>query len=127
MTRKPADIGKLVRLEDNFETAVEDLDETDRRPTELEHNRALEQGSVFQEQLDRWLTTAMVRFNKTLELFEHYHEGLGQRLRQVADQIIDADYKEVEADRGQVAAPPLVPLDQTAKSTAREEGPVPTS
>ena len=58
---------------------------------------------------------------------EHYHEGLGQRLRQVADQIIDADYKEVEADRGQVAAPPLVPLDQTAKSTAREEGPVPTS
>jgi len=69
----------------------------------------------------------MVRFNKTLELFEHYREGLGQRLRRVADQIIDAKYKEVEADREQVAAPPLVPSDQTAKSTAREDGEVPAS
>jgi hypothetical protein len=46
--------------------------------------------------LDKWLTTAMVRFNKTLELFEHYREGLGQRLRQLTDQIIDAEYKEVD-------------------------------
>ena len=95
----------------------------------LERNphRALEQGSVFQEQLDKWLTTATVRFYKTLELFEHYREGLGQRLRQVADQIIDAEYKEVDTDRAQVPAPPLVPSDQTAKSTAREEGAAPTS
>jgi hypothetical protein len=69
----------------------------------------------------------MVRFNKTLELFEHYREGLGQRLRQVADQIIDAEYKEVEADRDQVPAPSLVPSNQTATSTAPEEGTVPTS
>ena len=128
MTLKPADITELVHLEDSFDTAIKDVDEiVDRRPTELEHNRALEQGSAFQEQLDRWLTTAMVRFNKTLELFEHYREGLGQRLRQVADQIIDAEYKEVEADRQQVPAPPLVPSDQTAKSTAHEDGAVPTS
>ena len=128
MTGKPADIAKLVRLEDKFQTTVQDVDEiANRRPTELEHNRALEQGSAFQEQLDKWLTTAMVRFNKTLELFEHYREGLGQRLRQVADQIIDAEYKEVEADREQVPAPPLVPSNQTATSTAPEEGAVPTS
>ena len=38
----------------------------------------------------------MVRFNKALELFEHYREGLGQRLRQLTDQIIDAEYKEVD-------------------------------
>ena len=109
-------------------SVVSDIDElADRRPTELEHNRALEQCSAFQEQLDKWLTTAMVRFNKTLELFEHYRESLGQRLRQVTDQIIDAEFKEVDADRAQVPAPPLVPSDQTATSTAREEGAAPTS
>ena len=128
MTLKPADITELVHLEDSFDTAIKDVDEiVDRRPTELEHNRALEQGGAFQEQLDKWLTAAMVRFNKTLELFEHYREGLGQRLRQVADQIIDAEYKEVEADREQIAVPPLVPSDQAATSTAPEDGAVPTS
>jgi hypothetical protein len=128
MTLKPADITELVHLEDNAESVVSDIDEiADRRPTELEHNHALEQGSAFQEQLDKWLTTAKVRFYKTLELFEHYREGLGQRLRQVTDQIIDAEFKEVDADRAQVPAPPLVPSDQTATSTAREEGAAPTS
>lgn len=126
-TLKPSDIAKLVHLEDCVETAVRDVDEiADRRPSELEHNRALEQGSAFQEQLDKWLTAAMVRFNKTLELFEHYREGLGQRLRQVADQIIDAEYKEVGADR-EPAAPPLAPSDQAVKSAASETGAVPTS
>jgi hypothetical protein len=43
-----------------------------------------------------------------------------------ADQIIDAEYKEVEADREQ-PAPPLVPSNQAATSTAREDGAVPTS
>jgi hypothetical protein len=127
-TLKPADITELVHLEDNIDTVVNDVDEiADRRPAELEHNRALEQGSAFQEQLDRWLTTAMVRFNKTLELLDHYREGLGQRLHLVADQIIDAEYKELGPDREQIAAPPLVPTGQTAKSTASEEGAVPTS
>ena len=127
MTLKPNDIAKLVHLEDNIETVVSDIDEiADRRPAELEHNHALEQGSAFQEQLDKWRTTAMARFYKTVELFEHYREGLGQRLRQVADQIIDAEYKEVEADREQ-PAPPLVPSNQATTSTAREDGAVPTS
>jgi hypothetical protein len=52
---------------------------------------------------------------------------LGQRLRQVTDQIIDAEYKEVDADGAQVPAPALAPSDQTARSTAREEGAAPTS
>src|SRR5262249_45504740 len=127
-TSKPADIAKLVRLEDNIDAAVGDVDEIlDRRPAELEHNRALEQGSAFQEQLDRWLTVAMARFTKNLELLEHYREGLGPLWRKIADQIIDADYKEIAPRSEQIAAPPLVPSDQTAKSTAPDEGAVPTS
>src|SRR5262249_40882235 len=115
-TLKPADITELVHLEDNIDTVVNDVDEiVDRRPAELEHNHALEQGSAFQEQLDRWLTTATVRFNKTLELLEHYREGLGQRLRQVTDQIIDADYNEIAPRSEQITAPSLVPPGQTTK------------
>jgi hypothetical protein len=127
-TLKPADITELVHLEDSFDTAIKDVDEIiDRRPAELEHDHALEQGSAFQEQLDRWVTTAMVRFNKTLELLEHYREGLGQRLRQVVDQIIDADYNEISPRSKQITAPSLVPPGQTTKSTAPQEGALPTS
>ena len=124
MTLKPADITELVHLEDNAESVISDIDEiAHRRPSELEHNRALEQGSAFQEQLDKLRTTAMVRFNKTLELFEHYREGLGQRLRQVTDKII----QNIKRSTPIAPAPPLAPSDQTATSTAREKGAAPTS
>ena len=59
-----------------------------RTPTELQHNQALQESILFQEQLDKLIASSTKRFNDTLELLEHYREGLGQRLRQIAEEAL---------------------------------------
>jgi hypothetical protein len=111
ITSKPADIMHLIMLEDVRDGSVADVDEiAEQRPSELAHNRALELGSVFQEQLDKWINSAMARFYKTLDVLDQYRAGSGERLDQLTDQIIDAECKEVATQ--QVAAPPLAAPEQ---------------
>jgi hypothetical protein len=82
----------------------------EQRPSELAHNRALELGSTFQEQLDKWINSAMARFYKTLDVLEEYRAGSGDRLGRLTDQIIDAECKEVVTQ--EVAAPTLAAPEQ---------------
>ncbi len=108
VTQSPADVARLIELEDTVEATVSDVDAIrDRTPTELEHNRALEKGIAFHEQLDKWVTSATARFNNVLEQFELYREGLGHRLRQAAEEILDAEYEEISTQPEQIAAPAL--------------------
>ena len=89
MTQNPPEVAHLLHLEDQVFDLPPDVDEILlRTPTELEHNRALEKSIIFQEQLDRLIASATKRFNETLELLEHYKEGLGQRLRQAAEELL---------------------------------------
>ena len=70
---------------------------------------------MFQEQLDKLIASATKRFNDTLELFEHYREGLGQRLRQAAEELLKADLPEQEGNLiPQTEAPSIVPPDGRA-------------
>jgi hypothetical protein len=89
MSGTPADLAHLRYLEDTILETVSDGDEIlERTPTGLEHNRALANGVVFHEQLDRLTSSATKRFNETLILLEHYNEGLGRRLRQTAQILL---------------------------------------
>jgi hypothetical protein len=95
MTQKPAELADLLHLEENVldtASAIEEIFE--RTPTELQYNRALEKSMLFQEQLDKLIASATKRFNDTLELLEHYREGLGQGLRQVAEEVLKAEAPE---------------------------------
>src|SRR5437879_6038957 len=59
MSAAPADIAHLQDLEDTILETVSDGDEIlERTPTELEHNRALGNGIVFHEQLDKLTLSA---------------------------------------------------------------------
>jgi hypothetical protein len=110
MTSTPSDIMQMIKLEDTVQSGVAEVDEIIRRtPSEREHNRALEASVAFNDQLDKWLSNAKVRLNKTLERLEQYREGLGQRLRQPVQEVLDADYEEVEGQRDHAAAPRLAP------------------
>lgn len=111
MTSQPADIMHLIMLEDVLDGMSGDVHKiVEQRPSELAHNRALELGSVFQEQLDKWINSAMARFYKTLDALDQYRAGSGERLGRLTDQIIDAECKEVPTQ--QVAAPPLAAPEQ---------------
>jgi hypothetical protein len=80
---------KLIELDDTIISSLDDLNKIEaREPSELEHNRALEQGIVFQEQIDRLLNSAHRRRNDALHWLGLYRHGLGQHCREISDQII---------------------------------------
>jgi hypothetical protein len=97
-TGRPAtELAKALYLRGIVMSSVDDVDAIlDREPTELEHNKALEAGIVFQEQLDRLINSSLKRRNDALELLDCYRAGLGQRWREISDQILDAEATEIE-------------------------------
>jgi hypothetical protein len=121
MTQRPPEVADLLHLEEKVLDSAAEFDEIlQRTPTELQHNRALEKGMLFQEQLDKLIASATKRFNDTIELFEHYREGLGQRLRRVAEDVLKADGPEHDRDgSAQTEGPSIVPSEAT--DTVTEE------
>ena len=103
----------MVSLERKALEADSDIAEIlNRTPTEMEHNRALEKSIAFQLQLETLLNGATRRFNETLVLFDHYSEGLGTRLRQAAEALIEAESKSViEPQAKHIEAPSTIPDD----------------
>jgi hypothetical protein len=119
MTQKPAEVADLLHLEENVLDTASEIDEIfERTPTELQYNRALEKSMLFQEQLDKLIASATKRFNEALELLEHYREGLGARLRQVAEEVLKDDFPE-KADNG--SAPPGQPSASIVLSEEEDE------
>lgn len=103
---------RLVEIRANIESLVDDADEIlDRAPAEQEHAWALERSMNYYERLDDRVGIAIRRRNAVLEQFEIYRTGLGQRLRQAADAVIEAEYKELPTPEAHVLAPPVVPND----------------
>ena len=105
---KPADIARLVALEDSFSEVLTDTDEImERRATEFEHNRAFGQGILFQERLDKLIASRMARRNDALQQLELYRTGLGQLAQKVASEILDAEFEEIKGQLEPSAAPSL--------------------
>jgi hypothetical protein len=96
---------KLIELDATIMSTFDDVEEIDARvPSEIEHNRALEQGIVFQERIDRLLNSAHKRRNDALHLLDFCRHGLGQHWREMSDQIIIADVTEVTPLPGTINA-----------------------
>ena len=106
--RPATDFARLLHLYGTIESSVPDVDDILlRAPTELDHNRALEAGIGFHEQLDRLINSTLARRNGALEQLELYREGLGQHWRRISDGIIDVSSTEVVEP--QIAASSLAP------------------
>ena len=126
-TRSPAAIAHLVRLENQVFDSPSAFDEILQRiPSELEHNRELEKGIVFQEQLDKLVVSATKRFNDGLELLEHYKEGLGQRLRQVAEGLLTSNGTEPGRNPPPQAEAPSIEPPEGGPAETREANQTPT-
>jgi hypothetical protein len=119
----PADIAGAEALEDKIADSVRDVDEIlERTPSELEHNRAFEEAIESHEALEKFIVSTTARHNNALEQFEHYREGLSQRLHRAAEEIIEADYREVKTALPQSEAPPLVPPNVNANEPTPDDG-----
>jgi hypothetical protein len=96
----------------------------DRKPTEMEQNKALEAGIVFQEQLERLINSCFKRRNETVQQLEIYRAGLGQQWKEISDQIIDAEVTEVEEQRqlGATSPCPQDPSQEVVESPLALDG-----
>jgi hypothetical protein len=113
MSQTPPEVAQLRHLEDTILESISDVEEIlERTPTELEHNRALEKGITFHEQLDKLTTNATKRFNDTLVLLEHYNAVMGPRLRQAAQELFAPNCgQSAENPRPQTEATSIVPAE----------------
>jgi hypothetical protein len=103
-------------------STLADLDKIDaRQPSEIDHNRALEQGIVFQEHIDRLLNSAHKRRNDALHWLDLYRHGLGQHWREISDQIIIAEATEITPLPGttETAAPYTQTPAENAQTTVQ--------
>jgi hypothetical protein len=104
-----------VSLEDSFSEVLTDTDEIlERRATEFEHNRAFGQGILFQERLDKLITSRIAKRNDALQQLEHYRAGLGQLAQKAANEILDAEFEEIKNQLEQSAAPSLALSEENA-------------
>jgi hypothetical protein len=106
-TAKPeTELERVCELEEVCDRALDDARMLDNPPVELEYAEALEKTIVQREHFDTMLNSAVSRRNNDLRLIELYREG--QRRHQAADEIVDAEFKQVTPQISQVEAP-LVP------------------
>jgi hypothetical protein len=73
---------------------IPEVDDIFGTPDQVDHARALQSGIDYFEQLGHLLGVAIDRRDDVLVQLDFYRQGLGQRLRQVSDEIIDAEFKE---------------------------------
>jgi hypothetical protein len=120
--RSETELAKVLYLRGIVMSSVDDVDAIlDRKPTEIEHNKALEAGIVFQEQLDRLINSSLKRRNEAIEQLDFYRAGFGQRWREISDQILDAEATEIEKAE-QIMAPTLTPRDEPSAAPSVEGG-----
>ena len=94
-----------IPLKDSVEeTAVELISFNKLRDVEeLEYAAALESGISYYERVDRLYGVMMARREDVLRQLDLYRQGLGHRLRQVSDAIIDGEFSETEQESPSIA------------------------
>jgi hypothetical protein len=109
MGMPPNEFLQVCQLDSELKDFVGDTDEILKRiPQELEHARDLESAITYHLQLEVLINGATKRRDSALALLELYRAGLGQRLREESDKIIDVTATVVEEPSPQIEAPSIV-------------------
>lgn len=88
--------------------AIDDGTFLQRKLGDLDHAQALKEAIDFHEKLDRLLNAAVARRNNAIDQLERYRNGLGQHIRQLSDEIIDAQFSEARLDPSQEPPGPSI-------------------
>lgn len=112
----------LRALERNVSAAQATIDEViQESATEGRYNQVIERTIVVQQQLDRLITTSTKRFNDALKLFDDYRQGLGQRLRGAAEEILKANGAQIDANEVvRTNSPSIVPSHDSSDVGAED-------
>lgn len=122
-TRKPDDIARVVRLEDNVVSVDTEADEILKRtPSELDHAHALEKNLLFHKDAEALIASMSKRRNETLQMLDMYRAGLGKRVDEAMSEILDAEHEVVEEPVHLLDSPTSVPgLGEPARTDSAKE------
>ena len=96
---------RMFELEDVIDSTVAEVDDILGPADEIDHAKALQSGIAYFEKLDHLLGVAIARRDDVLAQIDFYRQGLGQRLRRVPDEIIDAEFKETDQEAPSITGP----------------------
>lgn len=109
-TRKPDDIARAVRLENNVLDVDTEVDEILKRtPSELDHAHALGKNLLFHKDVEALIASMSKRRNEVLQMLDMYRAGLGKRVDEVMSEILDGEHEVVEEPVQLLGSPSLVP------------------
>lgn len=112
LTLTPSDIAHPTRLETEIKDLSSEIAEILKRtPSELDHCHALEKSLAFHKDVEFLITSLTKRRNEALQMLDFYRAGLGKRVEEAMGNILDAEYKLVQEQPQQSAAPPIVPAE----------------
>jgi hypothetical protein len=112
LTQTPTDIAQVVRLENNFDTMVEDTDKIIERGTlEHNHNKSLLALLDSQEQLNRLIISQTAIKNDSYRQIELCRTGLGELASEDTDNVIEGECKEIKDPPREAEAPSIVPAE----------------
>lgn len=125
LAQTPADIAHLTHLERKMgDSATEIVEILKRTPSELDHCHALEKTIAFHKDVEFLITSISKRRNEALQMLDLYRAGLGKRVDQAMNEVLDAEYKlveqEAEREPQQVESPPLVPAAAAARGADQD-------
>ena len=97
---------RMLDLEQVVDMVPADFEEIIAGPAdELKYAAAFDANITHYERLDRLYAVAMARIEDVLKQLDLYEQGLGSRLRRVADEIIDADFRETTEEPVSIQGP----------------------
>jgi hypothetical protein len=109
LTETPADVARMVRLENNIDAAVDDVDAI-LDTAERDQNKALQQGIGLQEQLNTLIISQTAIRNDALRQLELFRMGLGRLVSEATDKILEGECeKEVDGLPQETEAPSIAP------------------
>jgi hypothetical protein len=121
--RSPTDVDRLVALHHKIDDTASDLENIlARKATEVDDNRALQTGGKFLKLLDELINSATRRRNDAFALLERYSEGLGRSVKEATDEILDAEFNEVDKDTKELSKAKTIvgPEDQLKKEETKD-------
>lgn len=111
LTQTPPDVADLVRLQNNFDGMVTETDAILEGVTERDHNKALQQNIIFQEQINTLIISQTALRNDSLRQLELFRVGLGKMASEATAKILDGECKDVKDLPYQADAPSITPSD----------------
>jgi hypothetical protein len=112
---RPHDVAALVELERKILESDEEMEALLKRtPSELDLHEAIEKRIALHKDLEFLIASLTKRKNEALEMLERYRKGLGKRVAEALDEILEGEFKEVDAPARleEAAAPKLIPAEQ---------------